>query len=136
MRTTTWISLLLATTLGAAETEVHRWVDADGVTHFSDAPPPDTTPFETTTVVTEVGLAPEREAERPPWRPRPQPSRRDAAAREAAAARCRAMLDELRAITDQRRRGHSAAGSAALRARALEINRARQRECQGLGSAL
>jgi len=130
------ISLLLTASLGAAETEVHRWVDADGVTHYADAPPADATPFETTTVVTEAGEASAEATERPRWRPLQQQPRRGTDERAAAAARCRAMLEELRAITDQRRRGHSAAGSAALRARSVEITRARQRECRAGGGGV
>jgi hypothetical protein len=38
-----WLAaLLLAATLPALAGEVYQWKDAKGVTHYSDAPPPDT----------------------------------------------------------------------------------------------
>ena len=127
MRTALIFSLLQVAVLGAAETQVHRWVDEEGVTHFSASPPEDARPFETMILETEVGVAP-----RPSRRytaPRPPPSRPVVRDDGAAEARCAAWLDELRAITDRRRRGHTAAESVRLRERSSELNRLRQREC-------
>ena len=127
MRILLLIILLQAASLGAAETRVHRWVDADGVTHFSDSPPVEMIPFATTTLVTEAGRTPTprpvRQSEAP------QPPRRAIWDNGAAEARCAAWLDELRAITDRRRRGHTASESARLRERSSDLNRMRQRRC-------
>jgi Domain of unknown function (DUF4124) len=45
---------LFAVCAGAyAETTVYRWVDEDGVVHFSDAPPAESSPVETETITIE-----------------------------------------------------------------------------------
>jgi Domain of unknown function (DUF4124) len=137
-----WISLLLGSgptmpatmAVSATELEVHRWVDADGVTHFSDAVPAADQPFETERLVIES-----RSETRPPEltrtaaRPR-VPQRRVSRSRidkerERQQAQCTAWLRELRDLTERRRRGHTAAASARLRERSAEIMRLRQREC-------
>jgi uncharacterized protein DUF4124 len=133
MRTVSLISLLLgllqAAVLGAAETEVHRWVDAEGVTHFSDSPPEQPLPFETTTVVTEEGRYVAPRAAPYPTPPPDRAPRRESHDDGAAEARCAAWLDELHAIAERRRRGYTAAESNRLRERSSELNRLRQRQC-------
>ena len=53
MKRTVLLMLLLAA--GAASAQVYKWVDAKGVTHYSDQPPPPTTPAKTRVEVKSFG---------------------------------------------------------------------------------
>lgn len=41
MKPVIWITLLILALCQPAGAEMYKWVDQDGVTHFSDTPPPD-----------------------------------------------------------------------------------------------
>jgi hypothetical protein len=118
------------------EVVVHRWVDADGVTHFSDTRPQQVVGYETETLTIQTSEATQptesrEQADRRPTQTTRAVSRSRSGDAEAAArlARCAAWQEEFRTIRERRRRGNTAAVSARLRERSAELMRLRQRDC-------
>lgn len=95
------VTMLMCAAPLAAEELIYQWVDADGVIHYSDQPPPEhITPL--------ILPAPEYEA-------RPAPSARERAM-EARLARLKAYVERIRDERQQERLARARAEAAALRA--------------------
>lgn len=132
--------LLAPAVVPAAETTVHRWVDAEGRVHYSDRPPvegPVETPVETQVIETEAGIAQEpahpRAGSRSSSAARARARRGTQAAREREQqlARCQELEETMREVRERRRRPHDAATGQRLRERSAELTREHRRYCSG-----